>query len=313
MKQLGIAVVITLCAGSAFADASVREKTQVHLGGAIGAIANVFGGRATHEGLENSVVVKGDRKATTTGDRGEIVDLGEEKVYRVDYAAKTYKVVTFEELRKQFEEQKARGERNARSNTQEGHGKEYDVDFKIKETGQKQTINGFATHETVVTVTVHEKGKKIETSGGFILTSDMWMGPRVAAMREIGDFDRRYFQKLYGKSFAGVDMAQAALLMAQTPAFAKAMKVFAEKKSAFEGTPIRTNMTFETVGSPEENASNASSSPGSIVGGLMGRMRKRNSDDGPQHNSLFEASTEVLSASSSAPSGAVSLAGFKRE
>ena len=331
MKTIVTTAVLALSAAVALADGSVQQKTQVKLGGAVGAIANVFGGRATHEGLESSVAIKGSRKATRTGGRGEIVDLGEEKVYRVDYDEKTYKVVTFDELRKQFEEQRARAERNSdkTSRDSKNEGPEYEVDFDVKETGRKETINGFNTRQTIATVTVHEKGKTLEQSGGFVLTSDMWMGPKIAAMAEIASFDRKYFTKVYGSSITSADMTSAAALVATTPAFAKAMKVFAEKRSAFEGTPIRTNLTFETVagpaGSNESASSSSDSSPGSaasaVIGGLMNRMKKRQAEknadaaktSGPERSSLFSSTNEILSASSSAPADAVSLAGFKKE
>lgn len=330
MKTIVTTAVLALSAAVALADGTVQQKTQVKLGGAVGAIANVFGGRATHEGLESSIAIKGNRKATRTGGRGEIVDLGEEKVYRVDYDEKTYKVVTFDELRKQFEEQRARAERNSdKSSKEKNEGPEYEVDFDVKETGKKETINGFNTRQTIATVTVHEKGKTLEQSGGFVLTSDMWMGPKIAAMAEMASFDRKYFTKVYGSSITSADMTSAAALLATTPAFAKAMKVFAEKRSAFEGTPIRTNLTFETVagpaGSNESASSSSDSSPGSaasaVIGGLMNRMKKRQAErnaenaktSGPERSSLFTSTSEILSASSSASAEAVSLAGFKKD
>src|SRR5438552_1157689 len=67
---------------------------------------------------------------------------------------------------------------------EKNEGPEMEVEFAIKSTGNKETINGWNTHEEVATVTVHENGKKLEESGGFVLTSDMWIGPRVPAMRE---------------------------------------------------------------------------------------------------------------------------------
>jgi hypothetical protein len=327
MKKLtSLTAVLLLSATFVRADGTVQQKTQVKLGGAIGAIANAFGGRATHDGIESTVAIHGLRKATNNGGRGEIVDLSEEKVYRVDYESKTYKVVTFEELRRQTEEQRARAERSQeKSGKEKGDGPEYEVDFDVKETGQKETINGFHTHQTIVTVTVHEKGKTLAEAGGFVLTSDMWMGPRIPAMAEIASFDRKYFQKVYGSSISAADMASAATLMATTPAFAKAMKVFAEKRGAFEGTPIRTNLTFETVAGPggrNDESASSDSSPSSaasaIVGGFMNRMKKRRSSeaaksDGPERSSLFSSTNEILSASSSASADAVSLAGFKKD
>lgn len=330
MKTILTSLLLALSATLALADGTVQQKTQVKLGGAVGAIANVFGGRATHEGIESSVAIKGNRKATRTGGRGEIVDLGEEKVYRVDYDEKTYEVVTFEQLRKQFEEQRARAERNSdkTSKDSKNEGPEYEVDFDVKETGKKETINGFATKQTIATVTVHEKGKTLAEAGGFVLTSDMWMGPTIAAMAEIASFDRKYFTKVYGSSISSAEMTSAAALLATTPAFAKAMKVFAEKRSAFEGTPIRTNLTFETVAGPggsTESASSSDSSPSSaasaIVGGLMNRMKRRQAEknaetakaSGPERSALFTSTNEILSASSTTPAELVSLAGFKKE
>src|SRR3954463_14701533 len=66
-KTLVLTAAFLLTAGSALADANVQQKTQVHFGGFMGGIINVFGGKSTHEGLTSSTVVKGNRKATTTG------------------------------------------------------------------------------------------------------------------------------------------------------------------------------------------------------------------------------------------------------
>ena len=71
-----------------------------------------------------------------------------------------------------------------------------EIDFDVKNTGEKKTINGFDTHQVVMTITVREKGKTLEQSGGMVLTSDMWLAPTIAAMKEIADFDMRYAQKL---------------------------------------------------------------------------------------------------------------------
>ena len=73
-----------------------------------------------------------------------------------------------------------------------------EVDFSLKDTGQKKTINGFDTHEVVMTITMREKGKTLEESGGLVLTSDMWMAPKIAAMKEIPEFEQRYWRKLQG-------------------------------------------------------------------------------------------------------------------
>src|SRR6185295_2983366 len=116
-----------------------------------------------------SIAVKGDRKATMNDATGQIIDLAEEKVYDLDLKKKSYKVTTFAELRRRMEEAKKKAEEDARKEAAR----------------EKKTINGFDTHEAVVTVTVREKGKTLEQGGGMVVTSDMWLAPKIAAMKEI--------------------------------------------------------------------------------------------------------------------------------
>ena len=51
---------------------------------------------------------------------------------------------------------------------------------------------------------MREKGKTLEQSGGLVMTSDMWLAPKIAAMKEVADFDLRYAQKLAGPMVSGV-------------------------------------------------------------------------------------------------------------
>ena len=307
-----------LTAPAALADATIQEKTQLHFGGALGSVINVFGRSATHEGVVTDVVIHKDRRNSRSGDNGEIVDLDEQKVYYLDYERHSYTVKTFEQLRKEYEDAKARSKERQKESTKssdknENQGPEYDVDFSVKSTGNKETINGWNTHEEIATVTVHEKGKKLEESGGFVLTTDMWMGPRIPAMREVTDFQRRFLTKVYGDALFE-DMRQAAAMMATTPAFAKAMKAFNERQSRFEGTAIRTKMTFETVAGTDPSTQSQSSSPSSAIGGLLGRMKRRQKEDnGPQRSTMLDSNHEVLKASTSASADAVAIpAGFKQ-
>ena len=302
---------------SLLADGTVQQKTQVHFSGMVGGIVNVFGGKAAREGVTSTTSIKGDRRLTANDRSGELVDLGEEKIYRLDYGRKTYEVVTFDELRKQFEEARKEAQEEAKENKdskKKQEGPEYEADFAIKETNEKQSINGFDTKRVICTVTVHEKGKKLEQSGGSVLTADMWMGPKIAAMREINDFNQRYFKQLYGDPLA--EMQQMAVLMATTPTFGKAMKEFAKHRGAFNGDAVRTTLTFETVAGPGQEASGEEEDSGSVIGGLMARaMKKRQASRGeesaPGHSKLFESTTEILSASANA--GEVGIpAGFKK-
>src|SRR5260370_33106145 len=227
---LTLLIAAVVSAPAVLADATIQQKTQFHFGGALGGVINVFGRSATHEGVVTDVVIHKNRKSSRSGDTGEIVDLDEQKIYYVDYGRQSYTVKTFDELRKEYEDAKARAkerEQKTTKSSEKNEGPEYEVDFSLKSPGHKETINGWNTNEEIAIVTVHEKGKKIEESGGFVLTSDMWMGPRVAAMRELAEFERRFMTKVYGDAIFG-DLRQAAAMMATNPPFAKAVKAFTE-------------------------------------------------------------------------------------
>ncbi len=300
------------------ADANVQQKTQVHFSGVIGGVVKIFGGKAARDGVTSATSVKGNRRLMVTDRTGELVDLAQEKIYALDYDRKTYRVTTFDQLRKQLEDAKknaAQEEDDEESPKKKSEGPEYEVDFKIDETGEKQTINGFSTKQVIATVTVREKGKKLEQSGGSVLKADMWMGPKIAALREVNEFNQKYFKQLYGDSLA--EMQQMAVLMATTPTFGKAMKEFSKKRTALEGDAVRTTLTFETVAGPGQKGEEEESSE-SLVGGLIGRaMKKRqaakNEDaPAPGRSRLFESTTELLAASANA--GDVGLpAGFKQK
>ena len=313
-----ISSLILLSVSMAMADATIQEKTQMHFGGPLGGVINVFGRKATHEGVVSDVAIHNNRKLSRSGDSGEIVDLDEQRVYYLDFDRKTYKVVTFAELRRQYEEakEKAKKQQSSADKSEKSQAPEYEVEFSIKPTGNKEAINGWNTREEIATVTVHEKGKTLEDAGGFVLTNDMWIGPRVAAMREMVDFELKFMQKVYGDSFMA-DMRQAAAMFAATPAFAKAMKTFNDKQKSLDGTPIRSKMTFETVAgknaAPEQQQP---SSPTAALGGLLGRMKQRRQSDqaGPERSTMLDSNHELLKASTTASAADVAMpAGFREK
>ena len=107
MRRLTVpCIVVCLLALTSSLSADVRtdQRVKFQLGGVIGKMVNMFGGKGAREGVTSMVAVKGNRKATMSDTTGQIVDLTEEKVYDLDIKKKTYKVTTFAELRRQLEE-----------------------------------------------------------------------------------------------------------------------------------------------------------------------------------------------------------------
>ena len=323
---------LVLSSYSIRADVRADEKTRVELAGMLGRMMNLFGGKAAREGVTSSVAVKGDRKATLNDTTGQIIDLAEEKIYDLDLKKKTYKVTTFAELRRRMEEAKKKAEEDARKEgardkekaaEPDPNQKQVEVDFNVKNTGQKKAINGFDTHEAVMTITVREKGKTLEEGGGLVVTSDMWLAPKIAAMKEIADFDIRYAQKLYGTMLAGVSAEQMAAAMAMYPMMKQALGRMSTEGAKLEGTAIQTTTTMDAVPSAEQmaqesKAAESDSRPtgGGISGRLGGMLAKKigpKKDDAGKARSTFMTSNhEVLKVVTDVTPADVAVpAGFK--
>src|SRR6058998_130021 len=119
MTRTRVAIALTCCSlavssSSLRADVRADQKGRVEFGGMLGKVVNFFGGKAAREGVATTVAVKGDRMSTLSESTGQIVDLAEEKIYDVDMKRKTYKVTTFDELRRRMEEARKKAEEDMR-------------------------------------------------------------------------------------------------------------------------------------------------------------------------------------------------------
>ena len=323
------------------ADVRADEKTRFEFAGMMGKFINMFAGKAAKEGVTSTVAVKGDRAARINDSDGQIIDLAEEKIYQLDMKKKSYKVTTFAELRRQMEEAqkraqeeqrkaeaKAPAQADAKDQNQEPN---IEIDFSLKNTGEKKSINGFDTRQEVMTITVREKGKTLEQAGGLVLTSDMWIAPRIAAMKEVQDFYLKFAQKLYGNRnmLAGADASQMAAMMAMYPMMKQAIGKMNSEGERIQGTAIMTTMTFEAVKSEEQLAQEAKAGESSdakktptSVGGLLGGFGKKiaakkaggGADEGgaKPRVTILTGSTEVLKVVTDVSAADVAVpAGFK--
>ena len=298
------AAVIAASVVSLGADVKTTQRTQIKFEGMMGRIAGMFGGA---DPKAVTVAVRGNRKASLIEGSGQIVDLAEEKIYDVDAKRKTYKVTTFEELRRRFREAQENAAKEAEKSgekPEQAAGPEFEVDFDVKETGATKQLAGHNTREVISTVTLRQKGRTLEEGGGLVLTSDMWLAPRIAALDEINAFDRRFAEKVYGEAM-GMTADQMAALLAMHPGFQKAWERMAKEGEKLAGTPLLTTLTLESVKDPAAAAQNQG-------GGLAGRLMRRNQPKPGEKSRVFASTTETLSVDTSASDADVAIpAGFK--
>src|SRR6478609_4576257 len=152
------------------ADVKTQQKISFKFAGTLGGVLNKFGGATPKEGGVTTSDIKGKR----------------------------YKVATFAELRAASDKAKADAEKKKQEMKPEDKqqvedtAKQYEFEADVKETGQKKNLAGYDTREVILTITAHEKGKKVEESGGFIMTTDMWLAPKIAGLDELIQFQLKY-------------------------------------------------------------------------------------------------------------------------
>jgi hypothetical protein len=332
--SLVIVCLLTLSAHSLKADVRTDQKSLVKFEGMIGGVMNLFGGKSAREGVVSTVAVKGDRKATLGENTGQIIDLAEEKIYDLDIRRKTYKVTTFAELRRRMEEARKQAAEEARKQEDKAskpqprdkNEKEMEVDFDVKSTGQTKTINGFNTREVVMTVTVREKGKTLEQSGGLVLTSDLWLAPKIAAMNEISEFDQKYARKLEGPMVAGASAEEMAGVMAMYPGVTQALAKMRTEDVNMDGTPILSTVTIDSVKSAEQMAeaskqrnedsgAGAPAGVGGMLGGFAKKMSKKGDSQADQkaRATFMTTTNEVLKVAAEVGSEVAIPAGFQQK
>lgn len=316
-RVASILAVVAMAVAATHADVKTQQRTQVKLEGMLGRIAGLAGGGAAADGMTINVAVKGSRKADLNDRNGRIVDLSEEKVYDLDLRKKEYKVTTFAELREQWKKAKADAEKRAKdmpADEREGaaqSGQQLEVTFDVKETGATKSIAGHQAKQVIVTVTGFEKGKTIDESGGFVVTNDVWVAPRVAELDEIGQFEMKFFKAVYGEDITAAAQSMAAAL-AMYPGLQDILKQMDAKTRALQGTMMATTMKIETVKSAEAMKQTSAPPSGGIGGALARRL---GAGKKPEQRSLVATiANETVSISGSAGDPDVAIpAGFKEK
>jgi len=259
------------------ADVKTRQKDAVKFEGMTGRFMSMagIGGDVT-----STVAVRGSRMARSDDKSGQIIDLTEERIYQLDMKKKEYTVVTFDEMRAQLQQAReqlaAQTEETREETPAAAEEQEIEVDVDVTETGKTKSIAGYDTREVILTLTLREKGKTLEQGGGVVMTSDMWLAPKIAALDELAEFQRKFAQAVFGQAI-GIDPRQANGISAIVPMFGAMAARMAEEGRKLEGTALLSTSTLETVKSEEQMKAAAEQQSGGSggIGGLAGRFMRK--------------------------------------
>lgn len=243
---------------SAHAAVVMQEKT----------VSSGFGGFGNGTS-ERTIVIAGDRSrtdesSTYTGrfktiagggkprTSAEITRLDREVFWNLDPAKKQYSELTFAQLREQL----AKGMAEAQSEMAKPDARKPDdvvTTFKVdvKRTGKKETINGFAAEQFIVTLTATSKDKSSgQEVGTYTMTMDQWLSTAVPGQAEA----QAYYKQLAAK--LGMDPQLQRAAGAAMAMYGDAMKEIAAKMKDMKGYPVRSTLTVQlgAVLTPEQQA-----------------------------------------------------------
>lgn len=319
VKWFGFVVVAVLTAPQVLADVKTREKTTMKLEGFMGGIISRMAGGS--DGITSTVAVKGNRMSTLNDTSGQIVDLSEEKIYMLDVKKKEYRVITFAEMRKQMEEAKKAFQQQSQSmNPEEKQalkdvGQNLEFDANVKETDERKNVAGQDARRVILTIVMRQKGMTLEEGGGMVLTNDMWLAPKVAAMDELYAFHMKYFKAVFDGAFTGIDAQQSNAISAFLPGFGALAERMAAESRKLEGTSVMNTMIIEGVKSAEQMKASQqqSSGGGGISGAIAGRLM-RGRGQTQQRTKAMTSTHELLSVATTASDADVQIpAGFKEK
>ena len=186
--------------------------------------------------------------------------------------------MTFAEMREQWKklqadlEQQRQQMKPEEKQALEDAAKQLELTADVKETGARKTVAGYEARQVILTISGHQKGMSVEDGGGFVLTNDMWLAPRIAALDEQSQFMLKFAKAVYGETFAG-DAQRMATAVTLFPTLKPLTEKLQAERAKLQGTPLTSTTTFEGVKSAEAMKQQAQQPSGG--GGLSGMLAKR--------------------------------------
>ncbi|MEP7354864.1 MAG: hypothetical protein ABI824_16665 [Acidobacteriota bacterium] len=301
MKRLFLLALIAMAANAA--DLTYTETTQL-TGGSMKSMVGFaarLGGTNLGKGVTSTVVVSGNKQASRSGDESTVIDVDKGTMTTIDYKAKKYSTITFEEMVAAYEQMpQAMADAQAK---QPKSDVKADTKVKVtsKATGAGPEIAGTSTKlvEVIVesTTTVKDEKKGDTATITSTMRTEQAMGTP-QGWQAIRDFYRRMAAKMPLRPDAATQM------MRQSGLTVEAMDEAGKKLATLDGMSMRSVM--QMIGSgpagPQVDMPSGKDIARGALSGLPGFGRKKQepakeeakaAPAGP--NILLEFTTEVKS------------------
>ena len=283
-----LTLILVSIATTASGAAVVEQLVKTKLSGGAGKVVNLFAGKVAKEGLATRTAVSGDRRATLTGKNVEVIDLGDEMIWRYTLGrrgkVKRCEPVTFEKFQEQmqaiadlpfFGGGQAEGADQAAGDISAPESSQYEVTLNFTETGVEETHAGITGKVYRFEAIAHRPGLSVDEGGG-VLDTTFVVGPKTQAWTDMQNWNRRWVEQLGTLSDLGAGVLS---LLNSSPALQQVMGELKEKEDNLDGTVLRISTTLSMVADPRvqkakeeeaERESNASDNGRGVPTSLSG-------------------------------------------
>ena len=225
----------------------------------------------------------------------DIFDVSANKHWNVDPQKKVY---TVESIYDPNQPSKAPppGGTTQQQQQQEQQDKDVKVtknEFTVKDTGQSKTINGFDTHEYLITWDYETQNTKTGETGKNLMTTDTWTSTDaklVKARETQAAYGKSYRQLMHMQGAEGYDVSSVyGLDNGHVVVNGQDMKSDIDKLHTIKGLPVSTDVTWEAGGTDKDGKQTNDSDAGkdssknldSALGSLFGSKKSDDSSSQP--------------------------------
>lgn len=201
-KAMTWGAVLLVLAAPALAGVVKKTKSEINFRG-FGKFSSVQSEKLTAEQRWSSMVtdfkgqgVAGGLAARTilkSGDTGEIIDLPQATIYRLDNKKKEYTVSPIEKLKEELAEGKPQAP-EAEAEEKESEIRVTKNEFKVEDTGEESTINDFPVHKYLLSWLLEWEDVKTGEKGSSRLESVVWTTPLSDELRQAREVELKFSQ-----------------------------------------------------------------------------------------------------------------------
>jgi hypothetical protein len=258
---LTAALTLSTTAPAAAQDVQYENVTKLDFPGAMGTAMRLAArmGGGSLETVEK-VSIKGNRMRTDIEKQSSILDLDARRMISIDHDARTYMVMTFDEMVARAQEAGAamqnEQQRRQVSNNPQAEG-QVTFRFAVEDARERERIAGYSADRFFLTMEAEgehvpenaQAGAEREKTGTLVVLTEMWASKEVPVFGARSSFDQVSAQEYAGAS-AAIMQAMAAAY-ADNPQLQVAFEQSTREAAKIEGMPVRTIVRFVSV-APEK-------------------------------------------------------------